>query len=84
MAQALAWADEQLRNQPSLLGLEKLLGLRKAAAGGQALQVLEGAGGVGDEFAGRVVHRAFAEGQRDGAAEAEAARSHQLFYRLAG
>jgi lipopolysaccharide biosynthesis regulator YciM len=34
--QALNWADEQLRNQPSLLGLEKLLGLRKAAAGGQA------------------------------------------------
>lgn len=33
---ALNWADEQLRNQPSLLGLEKLLGLRKAAAGGQA------------------------------------------------
>ena len=32
-AQALRWADEQLRSQPSLLGLEKLLGLRRAVAG---------------------------------------------------
>jgi lipopolysaccharide biosynthesis regulator YciM len=31
-AQALRWADEQLRSQPSLLGLEKLLGLRQAVA----------------------------------------------------
>ena len=31
-AQALAWAEEELRRNPSLLGLEKLLGLRLAAA----------------------------------------------------